>query len=155
MADSKLIETVASLILQSVSVWEDMHLYAMTFSTEYISFWDCLDDTLRLAVTKTRNKNRIERIVPFSIDHLSSYKMLLTPENYQKLTNQHWKRQLKIMLSDLRFRTVLMNITLELQHAHKPTPRPAAQRQTVTDGVLRITTGVICANAATIYNHVR
>ena len=94
MPENKLLEDVASLVLQSISVWEDMHLYAMTYSCEYNAFWVLLDENLKARVCRYQRQNREERLPPFTMIYAKYYKDVLAQETFDGIIGQHWKKQL-------------------------------------------------------------
>lgn len=118
MTENKAFEAVASLILRSISVWEDMHLYALTYSTEYHTFWGLLDINLKAEVHRYSKQNRQERRLPFSMSLADSYRYLLTPDSYARIRDQYWKKQLKAILTDQKFRMVMesLNERLDIKH---------------------------------------
>lgn len=155
MQEYQLFEAVANLVLQSVSVWEDLHLYAMTYSEEYNAFWRLLDERQKSSVCSRRRQNREERILPFSMCHLNYYRNILTLDNYERVKNLHWKKQLKCILGDTRFRTVLTSLNLELRTGHMNGFRYIEHRAAASQGNIRISTQVVCTNATVLYNAVR
>jgi hypothetical protein len=114
-----LFEAVANLVLKSISVWEDMHLYALTYSIEYYTFWELLDEKLKSAVCRYRKRTREERLVPFTMSMTVHYRHLLTQENFTRFKDQHWKKQLKTILTDQKFRAVMTKLNLRLESSHK------------------------------------
>lgn len=155
MQENQVFETVADLVLQSVSVWEDLHLYAMTYSSEYNTFWELLDEDLKSTVCRYRNRNRKERRVPFTMSYIGYFKGLLSHETYARIKEQHWKKQLKSILADRNFRAVITNLNLELKHGYKSVLTQIENRTAAAEGNLRVSTHVVCANAAVLYNNVR
>jgi hypothetical protein len=154
MSDSKLFEAVANLILQSISVWEDMHLYALTYSTEYNTFWELLDEDLKSTVCKHRKQNREERLVPFSMSLGGYYKGILTQESFERFRAQHWKKQLKIIMADSKFRVVMSNLNTELKRERKNEYRYLERHTGVYEGSMQVSTRVVCTNAGILYNNV-
>lgn len=154
MQENQVFEAVADLVLQSVSVWEDMHLYAMTYSTEYNVFWGLLDENLKTTVCMYRNQNREERRVPFTICYIGYFKGLLSHDTFSRIKEQHWKKQLKSILVDRTFRTVMTNLNLQLKHGRKTVFTQIGNHTAATEGSLRVSTHVVCANAAVLYNNV-
>lgn len=119
MTENRLLEAVANLVLQSISVWEDMHMYALAYSAEYNVFWDLLDENLKASVCRYRRQNREERLVPYSMTLTAYYKALVTTETYDKLGTQYWKKQLKTILSDQKFRILMTRLNLEINGRRK------------------------------------
>jgi hypothetical protein len=115
MNKGQLLETITDLVLQSITVWEEVHLNALSLSTEYSAFWDLLDGRIRETALKYQKRNREARLSPFSISHIKYYELLMTRENYVKIRGLHWKEQLKLILSDARFRSVLAELTAEFR----------------------------------------
>ena len=112
-------EVVANLVLQSISVWEDLHLYALTYSAEYNNFWELLDESLKETVCRYRRQYREERLVPFSMSLINYYKGLLTKENFERIRGLHWRKQLKIIMADNKFRIVMTRLNLSLREDEK------------------------------------
>lgn len=119
MTEIKLLEAITNLLLQSISVWEDMHLYAISYSSEYNAFYGLLDEDLKSSVCRYRKQNREERRVPFTMSFFSYYKALLTKESFEGIDGQYWKKQIKFILSDAKFRAVMTRLNNELQGRHK------------------------------------
>jgi hypothetical protein len=119
MPDNQLFEAVANLILQSISVWEDMHMYAVAYSAEYNAFWELLDDNLKSSVYRYRKQNREERLVPYSMSLVGYYKVLVTKDCFDRIGSQYWKKQLKSILSDQKFRALLTRLNFELEDGRK------------------------------------
>ncbi len=119
MTENKLFEAIADLVLQSISVWEDMHLYAIAYSEEYSVFYELLDDNLKASVNRYRKQNRKERLVPYSMSLIVYYKVLVAKECYDRIGSQYWKKQLKSILSDNKFRSILSRLNMELDGGHK------------------------------------
>lgn len=138
MPEEQLYEVVANLVLQSVSVWEDMHLYAMTYSMEYSTFWNLLDDSLKDTVCRYRRQYREERLVPFSMSLVSYYKGLLTKESFDRIRGLHWKKQLKIIMGDTKFRMAITRLNAEMKCSHHNEYRYLVNRNPVSNGALRI-----------------
>jgi len=138
MPEEQLYEVVANLVLQSISVWEDMHLYALTYSVEYHSFWEQLDESLKETVCRYRRQYREERLVPFSMCLIGYYKGLLTKESFERIRGLHWKKQLKIIMADNKFRVVMTRLNLELKGGRKSEYRYLARRTAEQDGNLRV-----------------
>jgi hypothetical protein len=138
MPEEQLYEVVANLVLQSISVWEDMHLYALTYCVEYNAFWELLDANLKDTVCRYRRQNREERLVPFSMSLIGYYKGLLTKESFDRIRGLHWKKQLKIIMADGKFRIVMTRLNLELKGGHKGQYRYLARRAAEQDGNLRV-----------------
>lgn len=155
MQENQMSEAVVNLVLQSISVWEDLHLYAMTYSTEYNAFWGLLDDNMKVTVSRHRNKNREERRLPFTMSYARYYKGILSHESCVKIRDQHWKKQLKIIIADNGFRTMMANLNLELKCGYKSEYRQIENRTAAAEGSLRISTHAVCTNAAALYNYVR
>ncbi len=154
MPEDQLYEVVANLVLQSISVWEDMHLYAMTYCVEYNSFWEQLDANLKDTVCRYRRQNREQRLVPFSMGLVAYYKGLLTKENFDRIRGLHWKKQLKIILSDSKFRIVMARLNVELKGRHKGEYRYLAHKAAaVADGTLRISAHS-CTDALVLHTYV-
>jgi hypothetical protein len=128
MPEKRQYEAVANLVLRSISVWEDMHLYAMSYSIEYNTFWRLLDDQLKSAVSRYSRRNRLERIVPFTMRLARYYSSLLTPENYGRILDQHWKKQLKIILTDDKFRDMMAELNAAIGSRHQGEHRYPASR---------------------------
>lgn len=120
MNECQLLETIADLVLQSVTVWEDVHSYALTVSSEYNAFWELLDDRVRETALKYQKRNRDARIIPFSLNHIKYYECLMTRDNFRKIRGLHWRDQLRIILSDAKFRSVMTSLTYEFRVAHEP-----------------------------------
>lgn len=118
MTENKLLEAITNLLLQSISVWEDMHLYAITYSSEYSAFYGLLDEDLKSSVCRYRKQNREERMVPFTMSLFSYYKALLTKESFEGVGGQYWKKQIKLILSDAKFRAIMTRLNDELQGRH-------------------------------------
>lgn len=154
MPEEQLYEVVANLVLQSISVWEDMHLYAMTYSMEYNTFWGLLDENLKDTVCRYRRQYREERLVPFSMSLIGYYKGLLTKESLDRIRGLHWKKQLKIIMADSKFRVVLTRLNLELKGSHRSEYRYLVRRDISTEGNLRISAQIGCTNPVVLYNHV-
>lgn len=154
VVEDQLYEVVANLVLQSVSVWEDMHLYAMTYCMEYNTFWELLDENLKNTVCRYRRQYREERLVPFSISHIDYYKSLLTKEGFDRIRGLHWKKQIKIIMSDNKFRIVMARLNLELKGRHRGEYRYLARKTAVVDGNLRISARIGCTDPVLLYNHV-
>jgi hypothetical protein len=154
MPESQLFDAVANLVLQSISVWEDLHLYAMTYSGEYNAFWGLLDENLRSAVCRRRDKNRDERRVPFSMNHIAYYRNILVPESFERIRDLQWRKQLKTILADERFRMAMTNLNQELRSRSRREIRFLKQNAPAAVGGLRITPQVACINAAALYNYV-
>lgn len=110
-------EAVANLVLQSISVWEDMHLYALSYSAEYNTFWGLLDDNQKAAVCAVRKRNRLERFLPFSMGLTGYYRNIVTRESFQRINDIHWKKQLKIILTDKKFQAVMSRLNQLLQES--------------------------------------
>lgn len=138
MPEEQLYEVVANLVLQSISVWEDMHLYALTYSAEYNNFWELLDENLKETVCRYRRQYREERLVPFSMSLIGYYKGLLTKENFERIRGLHWRKQLKIIMADNKFRIVMTRLNLELKGGRKRGYRYLANRAGGQDGNLRV-----------------
>lgn len=154
MPESQLFDAVANLLIQSISVWEDLHLYAMTYSGEYNAFWGLLNDKVKDSVCRRREKNREERRLPFSIDLFVYYKNILERETFEKNRDLHWKRQLKSILADGKFRVAMRNLNEELRSRVRREIRFFRQNAAAAGGSLRITPHVIRVNAAALYNYV-
>ncbi len=154
MPESQLFDAVANLVLQSISIWEDLHLYAMTYSGEYKDFWGLLDDKMRDLVCRRRERNRKERRLPFSMDLFVYYKNILERENYEKNRDLHWKRQLKSILADGKFHVAMKNLNDELRSRVRREIRLFRQNAAAARGSLHVTPHVICVNAAALYNYV-
>ncbi|SHH78392.1 hypothetical protein SAMN02745823_01011 [Sporobacter termitidis DSM 10068] len=120
MNKCQLLETIANLVLQSITVWEDVHSYALTVSSEYNAFWELLDDRVRDNALKYQKKNRDARIIPFSLSHIKYYEYLLTRDSFGKVRGLHWREQLRIILSDAKFRSVMTSLALEFRSVQKP-----------------------------------
>ena len=138
MPENQLYEVVANLVLQSISIWEDMHLYAMTYSVEYNTFWDQLDENLKDIVCRYRRQNREQRFVPYSMSLIGYYKGLLTKESFDRIRGLHWKKQLKIIMADNKFRIVMTRLNLELKGDRQSEYRYLSRRVAEPDGNLRI-----------------
>jgi hypothetical protein len=136
MPDNNLFEAVANLILQSISVWEDMHLYANSYSVEYYEFWGLLDDSLKCNISKRRGRNREERLVPFTMSFTGYYINILTRESYARISEQHWKKQLKTILTDEKFRVVMTELNHKLRENHQEDYRYYERRAAVNAGSL-------------------
>jgi hypothetical protein len=119
MSENTLFEAVANIILQSISVWEDMHLYALTYSIEYHTFWELLDERLKSSVCRVRKRNREERLVPFTMSMPAHYRHLLTQDNFARIKDQHWKKQLKTITTDPKFRAVMTKLNFKLESRHR------------------------------------
>jgi hypothetical protein len=115
MSESKLYEAVANLVLQSISVWEELHLYALSYSAEYNTFWGLLDDNLKAAVCSVRKRNRLERLLPFSMGLIGYYRNIVTRDSFQRIHDVHWKKQLKTILTDKKFQAVMSRLNYLLQ----------------------------------------
>ncbi len=115
MKECQLLESIANLILQSITIWEDVHRNALTISSEYNTFWELLDDTVRMNALTYQRQNKEARLAPFSISHLKHYELLMTKESFNRSNGLHWKEQLKIILADNKFRGVLTNLIIELR----------------------------------------
>ncbi|NLA85891.1 MAG: hypothetical protein GX847_01135 [Clostridiales bacterium] len=154
MPEEQLYEVVANLVLQSVSVWEDMHLYAMTYSMEYNSFWELLDENLKETVCRYRRQNREERLVPFSIGLIIYYKGLLTKENFERIKGLHWRKQLKIIMADSKFRIVMTRLNLELKGSGNEY-RYLKRGNPVSEGNIRVSHSNSRPDAVALYNSIR
>lgn len=119
MTENKQFEALANLVLQSISVWEDMHMYAISYSAEYNAFWGLLDEDLKSAVYTCRRQNREERLVPFTMTCITYYKGLLKPESFDRIRGQYWKKQLKTILNDSSFRSVMANLVCTIKSEYK------------------------------------
>lgn len=119
LSENELLEAVGNLLLKSISGWEDRHLYAMTYSAEYKTFWGLLDENLKAAVSRCRTQNREDRVFPYSMSLLEYFKVIMTTESYEKLGGLYWKRQLKFILADRKFRAVTAKLNLELRGSHR------------------------------------
>jgi hypothetical protein len=119
MPENKLLEAVASLVLQSVSVWEDLHMYGVAYSSEYNTFWGLLDENLKASVCRRREQNRKERLVPFTMDLAGYYKNILTRDSFERIGGVHWKKQLKIILTDRKFRVIMNKLNLMLEESRR------------------------------------
>lgn len=153
MPEEQLYEVVANLVLQSISVWEDMHLYAMTYSIEYSSFWEQLDEDLKATVCRHRRQNREERLIPFSMNLIAYYKGLLTKESFDRIKGLHWKKQLKIIIADSKFRIVMTRLNYKLKGGRKSGYRYLARRTAENDSNLRISAHSR-TDAFILYNYV-
>ena len=142
MTENKLFEAVADLVLQSISVWEDMHLYAMTYSEEYNAFWGLLDENLKTAVCRCRKQNREERLVPFTMSRFKYYKVLLKKESFEGIGGQYWKKQIKLIMADSKFRAVMSRLNLELMSRHKGAFRNLEHRSDAAAGSRQFATRV-------------
>jgi hypothetical protein len=120
MNEIQLLETIANLVLQSITIWEDVHQSALSLSSEYNAFWELLDDRVRANAARCQRGNREARIIPFSISHIKYYEYIMTKDGFARVRGLHWKEQLKIILADANFRSVLSNLNLELKSAHTP-----------------------------------
>jgi hypothetical protein len=154
VVEDQLYEVVANLVLQSISVWEDMHLYAMTYCMEYNDFWQMLDENLKDTVCRYRRQYREERLVPFSMSLIGYYKGLLTKESFDRIRGLHWKKQLKIIMSDHKFRIVMARLNLELKGKQRGEFRYLVRKTAVTDGNMRISARIGCTDPVLLYNHV-
>ena len=154
MPEKQLFEVIANLVLHSISVWEDMHLYAMTYSAEYNAFWGLLDENLKTKVCRYQRQMREERLPPFTMSHAKYYKSILAQENFERIIGQHWKKQLRTILKDNNFHIVMINLNLELKDNHRYEFKYSEKRPAVTEGNLRISTHVGCTNAGALYNHI-
>ncbi len=154
MPEEQLYEVVANLVLQSVSVWEDMHLYAMTYSVEYNTFWELLDANLKETVCRYRRQNREERLVPFSMGLIAYYKGLLTKENFERIRGLHWRKQLKIIMADSKFRIVMARLNIELKGGRNEY-RYLKRGNSVSEGNIRVSHGNSRPDAVALYNRVR
>jgi hypothetical protein len=119
LSENELLEAVANLLLQSISVWEDMHQYAMTYSMEYNAFWGLLDENLKSSVCRYRKQNREESLVPFTMSLFGYYKVIVTKESLEGFGGQYWRKQLKFILTDKKFRAVMTKLNLELPGNHR------------------------------------
>ena len=154
MVESQLLEAAANVVLQSISVWEDLHLYAMTYSIEYNAFWGLLDENLKSTVCRYRNQNREERRVPYTMSFVGYYKRILLHENYTRIRDLHWKKQLKIIAADSNFRSMMTQLTHELRSGHNREYRYLERSTAIAEGNLRISTHVVCNNATALYYYV-
>lgn len=155
MPENKLFEAVANLVLQSVSVWEDLHLYALAYSIEYNAFWGLLDDDLKSTVCAYRKRNREERLPPFTMNLCGYYRGIINQENYNKIVDQHWKKQLRIIINDNKFRIVMSKLNLELKSRQKRELRYLQHPATERNENIRISTRINRANAGAVYNTAR
>jgi hypothetical protein len=130
-----------------------MHLYAMTYSAEYSGFWEMLDVDLKETVCRYRRQYREERLVPFSMNLIGYYKGLLTKESFDRIRGLHWKKQLKVIMADNKFRIVMTRLNLELKGGHKSEYRFLAPRVSEPDGNLRISAHSR-TDAFILYNYV-
>jgi hypothetical protein len=115
MQDNRLLEAVANLVLESISVREDAHLYARTLSSEYNAFWELLDESFRSAARRRQQQNMQARLNPFSLGYFQYYEKVLTKEGYHRARGLPWKEQLKIILGDRKFRILLSAVLEELK----------------------------------------
>lgn len=142
LSENKLFEAIVNLVLQSISVWEDVHLYALTYSTEYSTFWGLLDDSMKTTACRYRTQNRQERRVPFTMSLFVYYKAIMTKESFEGITGQYWKKQIKLILADKKFRTVMAGLNLEIQDRYKSDYRNHEHRTDVETGSQRFVTRV-------------
>ncbi len=133
MQENKLYEAVANLVLQSISVWEDMHQYALTYSSEYYAFWGQLDDKLKSAVSRYNKRNREERLAPFTMSHAGYYKVILTQDSFGRMRDQYWKKQLRVIIDDSKFRQVMTALTLHLKNEYENKYRHLEHRAAAID----------------------
>jgi hypothetical protein len=93
-----------------------------------------LDENLKDTVCRYRRQYREERLVPFSMSLIGYYKGLLTKESFDRIRGLHWKKQLKIIMSDHKFRIVMARLNLELKGKQRGEFRYLVRKTAVTDG---------------------
>jgi hypothetical protein len=115
MEEYELLETAANLVLQTVTVWEDLHELARNLSSEYTEFWGLLDGSLRSTALQFQKQNRKSHNIPFSLDDLRCYEIFMTKEGFARIEGLHRKDQLKIILADRRFRYTMATLNGEIR----------------------------------------
>jgi hypothetical protein len=69
---------------------------------------------------------------------INYYKGLLTKENFERIRGLHWRKQLKIIMADNKFRIVMTRLNLELKGGRKRGYRYLVHRTGEQDGNLRV-----------------
>lgn len=115
MEEYELLETAANLVLQSIMVWEDLHELARSLSSEYTEFWGLLDGGLRSTALQFQRQNRKGHNIPFTLEDIRCYELFMTKDGFGRIEGLHRKEQLKIILSDRKFRATLSALNGEIR----------------------------------------